>query len=498
MKRSLHLCVLAAFAVLTFSGFQCASSNLTAARKAIQNQDYASAKQTLEQALAANPNDCEALILLGDVARLQDDADGLLAAYTRALACPGITDKQRADISIRLYNAWAAEYNAGITGYNDYVQSKDRVRLEAAITHLENAARIKPSYTEPLSLLGGSYEAHGDTAKAQATYERWWMIEKPGFDIMMDKGVTLGMSRDQAHAILGKPAESQQDSIQGGGLIYKDKIDVGGRNMYLFSSDEKSGAPMVEGWTYNPPSSVSQAENWRARVTSLGPVKALAFIAYHAGNKERALEMANVVGKISPTDKELVPLRTQVLQDLGRTDAALKEIEIQLNRDPSNVNYRLQYATLLSGAGRNNEAIEQYNLVLKAEPSNDAALYNLAAAFKNIAGNKQRAELEKMDKDKRYQPDMSYMADLAKSAEFFEKLRSTPKYKTDIIVLEQLANVYEVTKEKAKVKALILELEGLEALNEKNKTYYEIMEGLYSRNNMIEKMKVAAAKAAKL
>lgn len=43
-----------------------------------------------------------------------------------------------------------------------------------------------------------------------------------------------------------------------------------------------------------------------------------------------------------------------------------------------------------------------------------------------------------------------------------------------------------------------MELEGLEQMNLKNKTYYEIMEGLYSRNNMIDKMKEAAAKAAKL
>jgi tetratricopeptide (TPR) repeat protein len=275
--------------------------------------------------------------------------------------------------------------------------------------------------------------------------------------------------------------------------VFKDKIDVGGRVMYVFSSDETGGTPALEGWTYNPPASLADGEVWRGRVTSLAPIKALAYIDYQNGRKEHSLEMCNVVGAVKPVDQELVPL-----QDLCKADEALREMEAQLKRDPSQINYRLQYATLLTGAGRANDAIDQYKMVLKQDRNNETALYNLAAAYKNKAGSKQRTELEKMDKDKKYQPDMSYLDDLKTAAEYFELLRATPKYSTDIIVLEQLANVYEVTKDKSKVKALIMELEGLEQLHTTDKTYYQIMEGLYGRNNMIEKMKGAAAKGAKL
>ena len=94
--------------------------------------------------------------------------------------------------------------------------------------------------------------------------------------------------------------------------------------------------------------------------------------------------------------------------------------------------------------------------------------------------------------------DTSYMDDLRTAAKYFEKLRKKPKYAADIVVLEQLANTYEVLKEKKNVRMLIMELEGLETRYSSDPNYYRIMEGLYGRNKMIDKMKEAAAKGEKL
>ena len=66
------------------------------------------------------------------------------------------------------------------------------------------------------------------------------------------------------------------------------------------------------------------------------------------------------------------------------------------------------------------------------------------------------------------------------------------------IWIEQLANTYEVLKEKKNVRMLIMELEGLETRYSSDPNYYRIMEGLYGRNKMIDKMKEAAAKGEKL
>lgn len=500
MRRPLHLLVLLAFGALLTQGFQCASSNVTVAKKAIAKQDFPAAKTALDAALTENPNDCEALILMGDVQQRLNDAEGMVNSYQKAKACAGLTPQQNSELSIKLYNAWVGQYNGGITKYNDYVKSKSTTDIAEAISYLSKAEALKPTFTEPIALLGQAQEQQGDSAAAHETYSRWWKVEQPGFAIAKEKGITLGQERKQLLTTLGTPLKTDMDSLtDGSGVIFRDRFDVGGRDLFVFSAkignvDDAS----VEGWTYNPPAELSEQERSRSRITALEPLKALAFIEYGKGNKQAALDIANAAMAAKPTDNELVPLRTQLLLELGKTDEAIKEIEGQIAREPNSTLYRLQYAALLSGAQRLDDAIAQYKKVLEIDPKNETALYNLAANYKNKASVKQMAELEKMDKSKSYNPDLSFQADLKTAAEYFETLRRAPKYAADIVVLEQLANCYEVLKETKKVKSLIMEMEGLEERYKTSKEYYRIMEGLYGRNKMLDKMKEASEKAERL
>lgn len=498
MKRIVVFYIVAvSFAVLT-QGFQCASSELATARKAMQGQDYVKAKTALDKALTANPNDCEALVMLGEVNEKLKDEDGMIDAFTRARVCPGIKSEQQTFLSVNLYNVWVARYNAGILAFNGYVSNKDVAKLLESQTALEKALAVKPEYSDPMVLLGQIQEIKGDTTKAIEIYQRWWEMERPGFDVLKSKTVTMGSTRGQVIKALGTPSMTKMDSVPDG-VIYKDRFDIGGRDIIVFSIAEGQSDAKLEGWTYNAPASVTEAERWRLRSASVSPLKSLAFIAYQRGTYSEALTWTNLVMQMRPTDQELVPLRTQLLQNLGKTNEAMDEIKAQIEKEPSSVLYRLQYAAMLSGASQYEASVEQYKSVIDLEPSNETALYNLAANYKNIASTKQRAELEKMDKSRSYRPDTTYLADLKSSAEYFERLRKASfKYKDDIVVLEQLANVYEVRKETAKVKAVIMELEALEDKYRTNKEYYRIMEGLYGRNKMMDKMKVAQEKGAKL
>lgn len=465
----------------------------------MQQRDFVKAKESLQKAIAANPEDCEALILLGDANQGLNDAAGMIDAYKRASVCKGLTPVQKDELSMKLYNAWVGSYNGGISKFNDFVASRADTDLTEAAMYLAQAEHIKPMFSEPIALLGIVRENQTDTNAALAAYKRWYGIERPGIDIIILKNITIGQPRGSIIKSLGTPLETKTDSLQNEGVMYKDRYDVADRSLYLFSAMEKGQADAtLEGWTYNPSDEISNAEKWRLRTASLTPLKSLAFIEYQRGNKQAAYDYATTAMKLKPTDSEVVPLRTQLLQELGRTDEALREIESRLNQEPADFNLRLQYASLLAGIGREDESVREYKRVLSAEPSNETALFNLAAHYKNVAGNKQRAELEKMDAIQNYKPDMSYMDDLAVAAEYFEKLRVSAKYASDIIVLEQLANIYEVRKETGKVKGLIMELEALEVLNTNNKEYYRIMEGLYGRNKMLDKMKQAAEKGAKL
>lgn len=498
MKRTLVFYITAAaFAILT-QGFQCASSDVATARKAMQAQDYVKAKTSINKALVANPQDCDALVMLGEINEALKDTDGMVEAYSKARQCPGVKPEQQTMMSVNLYNLWVTQYNGGITNFNAYVSSNDPQKLSEARTNLERALEIKPEYSDPLVLLGQILEIKGDTTKAIEIYQRWWEMERPGFEILRSKNLTLVSTRGDVIKALGTPALTKMDSISNG-VIYKDRFDVGGRDLIVFSISEGSVDAAIEGWTYNAPASVSEMEKWRTRSATISPLKSLAFIAYQRGTYTDALTWTNLVMQAKPTDQELVPLRTQLLQNLGKTDEAMSELKAQIAKEPTTVLYRLQYAAMLSGAGRYEESVTEYKGVVSIEPTNETALYNLAANYKNIASTKQRAELEKMDKSKNYRPDTTYLTDLKTSAEYFERLRkSSFKYRDDIVVLEQLANVYEVRKETSKVKMLIMELEALEDKYRTSKDYYLIMEGLYGRNKMMDKMKEAQEKGAKL
>jgi Flp pilus assembly protein TadD len=503
VKRPLHIIVLIAFAAILTQGFQCASSGVSSAKKAIQQRDFQKAKTSLATALAENPNNCEALMLLGDVHAGLNEIDSMAMAYERATDCPEIGDKMRDELSIKMYNAWAAAYNSGVTGYNGYIATKADSDIVQAEFGLRTAIRLKPAQTAPYNLLGMVLELREDTAGAYAVYEQWWNQERPGIELLLSKEIVLGSTHESIIAALGSPKETKVDSIMDGdqyqGVTIKDRFDVGGRELYVFSTQEIGKADTVlEGWRYNPSPKISSAEKWFPTMFTMSPLKSLAYIDYQEGRKEKALQYATTAISFNPKDNDLVPLRTQLLQDLGKTEEALSEIKATVQRDPNNIQYRLQYAVLLANVGRREEATAQYKEVLSRDPKNGPALFNLAANYKNIAGEKQMAELKKMDANEKYQPNLSYLEDLKVAAGYFEELRTQPKYASDLVVLEQLANTYEVLKEKGKVRALIMELEGLEAKYKDNPEYFRIMEGLYGRSNMIEKMKEASEKGSRL
>ena len=503
MKRPLHLVVLFAFAALLTQGFQCASSGVTSAKKAIQAKDYVKAKSELDTVLAHEPNNCEAMVLLGDVHAAMNDVTAMAEAYSKAMECPGMNDQTSDELSIKMYNAWAAAFNDGVQSFNRFVETKADSDIVNAEASLRSAIRLKPANSMPYNLLGNVLETRGDTNAAYTVYETWWKQEQPAVDILLKKGLNLTSVHADVIAALGAPKETKIDSVKDGetleGITVKDLFDVGGRDLYVFSTKESGKADtVIEGWRYNPSPKLSDPEKWFPVVFSINPLKGLAFIDYQKGRKEKALEYATVVTNLNPKDNDLVPLRTQLLQDLGKTDEALSEIKANVNKDPENVQYRMQYAVLLSNVGRKEEATTQYKEILKRDPKNGTALFNLAANYKNIAGDKQMVELKKLDADENYKIDTNYMGDLRIAAQYFEELRKQPKYATDLVVLEQLANTYEVLKEKSKVKSLIMELEGLEAKYSNDKEYYRVMVGLYGRNNMIDKMKAAEAKGERV
>ena len=489
MNRLLRFIVLGAFGALLVSGFQCASADLTTARNAMRKQDWATAKTALTKTLATDSANCDALLMLADVSAKQNDVPAMVDALRRARTCTGVTPKIASEVSGRLYNVWVGEYNEAIKLYNEANATGDKTKYDTCIKHLKTAYEVKPEFSDPLTLMGQAHENLGDTNASIVAYRTWWSIESSGFEVAKSKGITLGMNRGSLLKSMGTPMQTKIDSLPEA-IVYKDQFDVGGRMLLVFAAAEAGVADaVVEGWTYAPPSTLSESEQWRSRMTSLNPLKALAFVAYNRGNFEESLTWCNHVGAAKPLDTDLNPLRTELYARLGRTDQAVAELKNLIAKDPGNVTNRIQYAGILMNQDKYDEAIAEYEQVLRSEPMNETALFNMAAVYKNRAVKAQSVERAKQQADRKYTPDESYMKDLGLSAEYFVKLRGIFKYRDDLTVLEQLANIYEVRREKRQVAEIIMELEALRERYANDRKYFEIMEGIYARNNMQDKAK---------
>ncbi|MFN9151803.1 MAG: tetratricopeptide repeat protein, partial [Bacteroidota bacterium] len=200
-----------------------------------------------------------------------------------------------------------------------------------------------------------------------------------------------------------------------------------------------------------------------------------------------------------PSDNELGPLRAQCLLLTGQGEGAITNLKQQIAQDPTSTRLRLQLAVMYSNMERYAEALEQYDRVLAAEPENEAALYDGAASAKNLASVKQREQTELSDKNSRHVIDTTYLTLLEKAGGLFERLRkASARFRDDFIVIGELANTYEVRKVMPRVKELISELEALDGKYAGNRDYYRVMEGLYARNRMFDKLKLIQEKGAKL
>jgi len=499
MRR--HVLLLAGLAITAVfaQGFQCSSSQMTSAKKAMAARDYAKAKDALRATLQATPAPCDAYAMLGDAHDSLNEQDSMLAAYRAALSCSSLNPRLRDAITVSLYNKYAAAYNLGIAKYNDYATSKNTTMLQESRAALVTAVAVRPEYTEPLMLLGEVNERLGDTAQAVKVYTQWWEAERPGYEAIASKNITIGSARGSVIKALGTPLTTKMDSVEGG-VLYRDAFTLNAKQIIFSSFAEGASDAAIEGWTYDPLPNLTEAEKWRARMANVQPLKNLAYIAYGMAKYDEALTWANAVMRAKPADQELSALRAQSLQLSGKADEAVQELKAQIDKDPSNVSARIQYATMLSGAEKYDEAIAQYREVIRLDPKNEIALFDFGASCKNLASIRQRAELEKQDNNKKYVADTAtYLPLLAEAASSFEQLRRvSAKYRNDYIVISEIANVYEVRKDLGKVKALILELEALEEVYNKDKEYYRTMEGLYGRNKMLDKMKQANEKGSKL
>jgi tetratricopeptide (TPR) repeat protein len=374
-----------------------------------------------------------------------------------------------------LNKIWVEAYNAGVDNFNRYFQTKQAKFLDSAINNFEVGKSIRPEMLDFYNFLGQVYENKGDSISAMEEYQLYLDKAKGDLEIFSNKGLFISMPRADVVAKLGKPVSStgllsnQQDSL------LTDIYSVDSKDLYVFYKDNKKDKNfMLEGIRFNPPATWLPGEQSQWSTFNTGPIGALAQNFYFKNKYQDALKYLKLLGTLEPMNTNVNSFMVQIYQDLGKLEDAYSYINQLITKEPKNKYYLTQLGDLYQTDKKFPDAISTYKRALEVDPYFESAVRNIASAFKNKASLKQVEIKTKIDADKNYKPNPEdYFPDLRESAKYFEQVSKTDKYRNDYKVFSELANIYYVLDDKAKLNNAIEKLESLEAtITAAEKEYY--------------------------
>ncbi len=174
MKNYFILALAFAFMWLTFSAYQCASTEITSARLYIQQKNYDKAEEVLNKEVTKNPQSEEGWYLTGFVKHEKRDYKGMLEAFNKAL---NIGNRFQNEIKTLLKASWAENFNDGVNYFNsaNRVENPDSAKIlrQKAINSFEMAIQMQPDSNDTYRNLVFVYLSAGDLEGSLEPSERW-------------------------------------------------------------------------------------------------------------------------------------------------------------------------------------------------------------------------------------------------------------------------------------------------------------------------------------
>lgn len=448
-----------------FQGFQCASPEMTSAKLAVRNHDYAKAETKLNQELSKNPNNVEANIMMASVKMKLHKTQDVVKYLDNA-------DKNNKDpknvqkIAFLKYNAWADAYNTAVNKFNKYFTTKNKALLDTAIQYFDIDISIRPNNPEFYRLKGQAYESLKDDINALNTYKKY--IEKISKEIQFAKNnhIFLDLPRKEVIKKLGAPNASKPDAIPGkSDTLLTDKFITNGHFVLIFYSQNTSKDYIIDGWRVDPPKTWLPMEVASRSDIHISPIAYLADYYFKKKDLDNAKKYAKMITTINPSNVQVNSFLVNIYVQQGKTNEALSELDNLCKDNPDNKFYLSQYGEILFTLKKYDKAIIEFEKALKIDPNYCDVLRNLGAAFKNKAFLIIQAQQDKSDKDKKYKgsPD-EYKPLLNKSAKYFAQCRTCDKYKNDLMVLSELSSLYYVLERKDDLNSVVDDLERLEQI----------------------------------
>ncbi|MBA4250854.1 MAG: hypothetical protein C0425_00820 [Chlorobiaceae bacterium] len=165
MKKVYFLPIVLVAMYLTFTGYQCASTELTSAKLYIQQKNLVKAEEVLLKEITNNPRSDEGFYLLGYVHGENQKIEKMIDAFDKSLA---ISKRFAQDIQRSKTFYWANYFNEGVNFFNRATQAQDpdtsKIFYEKSAVAFTLATKIEPDSVDAFKNLAfvnmnmGKYE----------------------------------------------------------------------------------------------------------------------------------------------------------------------------------------------------------------------------------------------------------------------------------------------------------------------------------------------------
>ncbi|MFA6596886.1 MAG: tetratricopeptide repeat protein [Ignavibacteriaceae bacterium] len=122
MKRVNIFTAIVLGAFLTFTGFQCSSTELTSAKLYIQQKNWDKAIEALNKEVTKNPKSDEGFYLLGATYAEKENMDKMIESFDKSLE---VSKKYEKEITSAKKYHWANFFNKGVAFFNRAAQQTD-------------------------------------------------------------------------------------------------------------------------------------------------------------------------------------------------------------------------------------------------------------------------------------------------------------------------------------------------------------------------------------
>lgn len=496
--RNIVVVLAAATVYLALSGFDCASTEMTTARVALQRKDLQKAEESLKKEVAARPQNGEAWMLLGEIYEQQQQFSEMNDAYAKALVAtqPALKPEERNNIYSKRYNLWLTNFNEALSLRDSAMGTDNPALLKEALQKMDMAMLIRPGYPDNYFVRAAIYRDMKDDAAASRSYMEYARAAQQDVEAGMKAGLALGMSPGQVETALGKPSQNSMNE-RGGFYRYAD------RDLYVyFGPSGSNGEQMVEGWHYF--NNDGSPDVLRAAPYTLrgAPYYVLGVDAYFEGEKnparyDDALKYLQMVQAFDLQQEKVGQVIADIYAKTNRSDEARRSFEENIRQNPNDPALYINYGTLLVNLKEYQSAVDNFKKVLTLTKDNEerhlTALFNLGAVYKNWGAHLQDSIRNVTNNETKAQTDL-YLAKLRESRTYFEEYRRLYTG-TDFSVLSELADLYIVLDDQQKLNETVKMLESMQSQNAQSFDYWRAMERIYAIMGDTRKAEAARAKA---